>query len=80
MVEMHHKSLANMWTSFLLNLKGYGEEGDELEAKGIVLKKKLFMKLKSSHFSFKKMRLVMKFYSMSPFFIEKKVPKFWSKP
>ena len=37
MVEMHHKSLANMWASFLLNLKGYGKEGDELKAKGIVL-------------------------------------------
>ena len=44
MVEIHHKSLANMWASFLLNLKGYGEEGDELEAKGIVFKKKLSMK------------------------------------
>ena len=36
--------LANMWAIFLLNLKGYGEEGDELEAKEIVLKKKLSMK------------------------------------
>ena len=44
MVKIHHKSLANMWYSFLLNLKGYGEEGDELEAKEIVLKKKFSMK------------------------------------
>ena len=44
MVEIHHKSLKNMWASFLLNLKGYGEEGDELEAKEIVLKKKLSTK------------------------------------
>ena len=44
MVAIHHKSLANMWASLLLNLKGYGEEGDELEAKEIVLKKKLSMK------------------------------------
>ena len=44
MVEMHHKSLTNMWASFHLDLRGYGEEGDELEAKEIVLKKKLSMK------------------------------------
>ena len=44
MVEIHHKSLANMWASFLLNLKDYGKEGDELEAKRVVVKKKLSMK------------------------------------